>query len=135
MSQDLKPRVHYYGVSWKNDGRHWSIDLNIIESGAKVNYLSADCSGQWALVEQSHDRLEYIEQITVGGESCIALGTVILEPLGDGRLHYTFKEHEASVAARAVLLPIEGDRLSYMALLMETLKVIKFDYLLPEYFE
>jgi len=135
LSKDLKPDSRYYGVGWQSDGNHWSVELLITENGGQVAYPSANCSGNWTLTKATKDQTKYIERITEGVDDCIVLGTVILEPLSDGRLLYTFREHAAVIDARAVLLPATGARLDYMDALILTLNTIEFDYLLQEYFE
>lgn len=128
-------QARYSGVGWQADGSHWSIEVLITEKGAQVAYPSAACSGQWTLINRMPERLDFMEQITDGIEECIPLGAVTLEPMADGRLMYTFREHQAAVLARAVLVPLGVERLDYMQRLRLTLDNIDFDYLLPEYFE
>lgn len=134
QSQTLA-QARYSGVGWQADGNHWSIEVLITERGAQVAYPSASCSGQWSLTARTPTRLDYMEQITDGVAECIALGSVTLEPMADGRLIYTYREHPTAILARAVLVPLGPERMDYMQRLRLTLDNIDFDFLLPEYFE
>jgi len=134
LEKDIKPNDRFYGVGWQNDGSHWSVDLIFTGEGAQVAYPSAECTGNWTLLKGRSDRLEYLERITAGKENCIELGAVTLEPLGNGRLLYTFSEHVGKIDAKAVLIREDGKRLSYTDALVATLSTVEMDYLLPEYF-
>ncbi|GEM_PF-2074873 len=128
-------KSHYYGVGWQRDGQHWSIEVLIDEAGGQVAYPSLECSGKWTLTNTGENRLEFIEQILEGIDDCLELGTVHLTVRQDGNLSYTWYENEPTVEARAVLVPIEDDRIPYMDLLMLTLNSINTDFMYPEYIE
>ena len=131
----IAAETRYYGVGWQDDGSHWSIEVMITDKGAQVAYPSAACSGVWTLVSTTPRKITYTEHITDGVDNCIALGTVTLEPMADGKLLYSFQERPNIIEARAALLPLSAGRRDYMEALKATLDGVEFDYLRPEYFE
>lgn len=132
---EITSQSRYYGVGWQNNGNHWSIELLLTEKGGQIAYPSLDCTGIWTLQKRNAARMEYMEQILVNTKDCIELGTVILEPGPNDSLIYTWQEQVTTIGARAVLLPVMGERLTYMDLLKETLNTVDMDFLLPEYFK
>jgi len=138
-AEDFQARLfaqsRYYGVGWQSNGSHWSIELVLSGQGGQIGYPSVECAGTWTLIEAGPNRLQFIEQITSGIENCIPLGAATLEPLPDGALLYTWKEHSDKIDARAVLVPLAQPRLPYMSLLIKTLTTVPLDYMLPEFSE
>ena len=132
---DLRHRVEkqsrFYGVGWQADGSHWSIELLLTPLGGQIAYPSLACSGEWKMIRNGGDELEYVERITLGTDACVALGTVVLSPLSGGRLLYTWHEFPNTTDARAVLRPATGARLGYMELLRETLNTVDLEYVEP----
>ncbi len=135
LGKQVSAQGRYYGVGWQKNASHWSIELLLTEFGGQIAYPSLDCTGNWSLIDATLDKLQYFEKIVEGTENCIELGTAYLEPLPDGRLLYTWREHAAAVDARAILVPVKGDRLPYIDLLLLTLNGVEMDFLYPEYLE
>jgi hypothetical protein len=135
LGDKVSAQGRYYGVGWQKNASHWSIELLLNEFGGQIAYPSLDCNGDWTLIEATPDKLQYFEKIVEGTENCVELGTAFLEPLPDGRLLYTWREHAATVDARAILVPVKGARLPYIDLLLLTLNGVEMDYLFPEYLE
>ncbi len=135
LADQIETQSRYYGVGWQNDGNHWSIELLIEGDRGQIAYPSIDCSGTWTQTGKYAAQIEYTEQILDGIEECIELGTVVIEPLDNGRLLYTWMEQVPKVDARAVLVPVNGQRMSYHDLMMLTLTTVNMDFLLPEFHE
>lgn len=135
LKSELVAQSRYYGVGWQNDGNHWTIELLLTEKGGQVAYPSLECTGKWTLSASTDQRLDYVEQITENIDACVEYGEVALEPLEEGRLLYTWKQNSKTVVAKAVLLPLDGIRETYIDLLLITLKGVEMDFLLPEYFK
>ena len=135
FANEVKAQSRYYGVGWQRDGQHWSIELLLHKAGGQISYPSLDCSGSWSPNREGAGYVEYIEQISEGLEVCLELGLVRLEPLQNGQVSYEWSESLSAVEARAVLLPVDGKRLSYMEQLKLTLDKIDLSFMHSEFTE
>ena len=79
----------------KDNGHNWTILLTAdIDRGIyKIEYPSLSCGGEWVLSEIDGQRAVFTEKITDGIFRCANLGKVIVTPVDQNHISFTWFWH------------------------------------------
>lgn len=80
-----------------NANTSWTIKLTVQNSTYFIEYPSLSCGGNWTLINQSVNTVEFKEKITYGGDHCTDDGNVIIERISDTQVRVKFFEPNSSV--------------------------------------
>ena len=91
------PMGDWVGLGFQN-GESWTMELQIVQGGARVDYPGLECGGVWQFLPE-HSDLRATEWLTYGHEFCLdELHVTIQHSKGDALMIRWFDEIGAEIA-------------------------------------
>ena len=100
------PVGDWVGLGFQN-GESWTMELQIVQGGARVDYPGLPCGGVWQFIPEQA-KLHAIEWLTYGQEFCLDELLVTIEPAKNDQLMIRWFDEFGSEIAHAPLSRVGG---------------------------